>query len=55
MEPTAEKSLIVVEGRKPEPEAASVQGGALMQIIERAARDPSYDVAKLTALLAVKK
>jgi len=33
----------------------STRGTALMQIIERAARDPAFDVAKLEQLLAVKE
>lgn len=53
MEPTAEKSLIVVEGRR-EPQGIAEEK-TLMQIIARAAADPQYDPAKLAALLAVKK
>ena len=37
------------------PAQPSSQGTALMSIIERAAADPQYDVAKLKELLAVKK
>lgn len=38
------------------PAIAEPQGGtALMRIIDRAASDPAFDVAKLQALLAVKK
>jgi len=49
MEPTAEKSLVVREA--PQPEGTR----SLMAIIDRAAMDPQFDVAKLQALLAVKK
>ncbi len=48
MEPTAEKQELATI---PQPQGTN----ALMAIIDRAAMDPAFDVAKLQALLAVKK
>lgn len=42
-------------GRVAAIQPSSAEGSALMQIISRAASDPAYDVAKLQALLMVKK
>ena len=60
MNAVPEKSLIVVEerareaARLPVP-TVSADASSLMKIIDRAAMDPHFDVAKLQALLAVKK
>lgn len=47
----------VAEKAAPAPQVPALAGdaGALMQIINRAAADPNFDVAKLQALLVVKK
>ena len=59
-----ESKLVVRDSRAMAPQPAGQvstlpapvsQGDALMQMISRAAQSPDYDVAKLTALLAVKK
>jgi hypothetical protein len=52
----AEQQLVIADpvieaARKPEPSESS----ALMRIIERAAFDPQFDAAKLSALLDVKE
>jgi hypothetical protein len=50
------QSLIVApeSARQPIP-AVSADASSLMKIIDRAAMDPTFDVAKLQALLVVKK
>ena len=56
MTSVAEKNLIVVDERARAPmPAVSTDSSSLMKIIDRAALDPSFDVAKLEQLLAVKE
>lgn len=55
-----QEKLIVVEEQPRQPArlpipSVSADASSLMKIIDRAAMDPSFDVAKLQALLAVKK
>lgn len=56
MTQSAEKNLIVVDERARAPvPAVSSDSSSLMKIIDRAAADTTYDVAKLEQLLAVKE
>lgn len=56
MTQVAEKNLIVVDERARAPlPAVSADSSSLMKIIDRAALDPNFDVAKLQSLLDVKE
>lgn len=59
MSDTKPEIIVIEERARAEPKAQvpvpAAEGGALMQIISRAASDPAYDVEKLKALLAVKR
>lgn len=59
MEKDKTQDLILVEDRPGSARqlvpTVGADAGSLMKIIDRAAMDPSFDVAKLQALLAVKK
>ena len=52
---TQEAALIVPENARGRLPTVGADASALMKIIDRAAMDPNFDVAKLQQLLAVKK
>lgn len=53
MNNAAEKQELVVTGTMPVPQAAS-ESAAVISMIERAARDPSVDIDKLTKLIELR-